>query len=692
MYKNKKISISIPAYNEGKYLEKVISKIPDYVDFIIVTNDASKDDSKEILDTLSKKYKKLYVINFEENRGVGASIMSSHKKGVELGADIIVTIAGDDQMDLGQAPKLINAVIDNKIDYAKGNRLSNIKSLKGMPLLRILGNAFFTLIFWIFTGNLNTTDPLNGYTALSVDAYKKLDLKRIGQRYDFETTMLLELIRLKMQICNIAMPSVYADEVSDINIVKDSFYIITKIISWKVSLWKSWHFFSPEKVFMFVAFFAGLTLVFLIPPFQSPDEDVHYLRAAAVSDGEIFCKNGMVSVRTKYSKFLDSMEVLRIAHNKEQKFSITNLINYTDPYELLGDKYVGRRSILCYEFPIGYIGSVTGVKIADNLGFNTKIGFYLARVFTLLLAIFIIYKAIKIIPFGKKILTSVSLFPMTLNQISTITYDAILIPSAFLYTALIFYLYKNKEMIKKQKIKYYLLLTLLLSIILLIKISYLPLILLLLLLTIDSEVKFLSRIKFPLYIGLSVLLLLIVQKSAFNQTAYIQSELTNTSYQIGFVIRNPTRVLELFYNSFATYGPMYFFSTLGVLGWFDTKIGNINYLLIVILSSMYIFSEYKPSLSKKVLSLMLIISLSVLFLIFISLFVIFTKPGILRIDGVQGRYFIPTLPILVMSVYGMIKNYLSLKEFKISYLTYIIGIIAIYVMTFTAVFERFYSK
>src|SRR5689334_3098233 len=112
MYKNKKISVSIPSYNEADFILDTLRDMPDFVDFMVVVNDASKDDTTEIVQEYAKKDKRVHLIDSKENRGIGGSVLAGHKKGEELGADILVVMAGDNQMDGNFLPALLDKIID----------------------------------------------------------------------------------------------------------------------------------------------------------------------------------------------------------------------------------------------------------------------------------------------------------------------------------------------------------------------------------------------------------------------------------------------------------------------------------------------------------------------------------------------------------------------------------------------------
>src|SRR5574342_748094 len=108
MYKEKKVFVVVPAYNEEKLISKVIETMPEYIDRIIVIDDASKDNTWEILQELSKRYpERLCTIKHAKNEGVGGAIVTGYKWCRENRADIAVVMAGDAQMDPADLPALL---------------------------------------------------------------------------------------------------------------------------------------------------------------------------------------------------------------------------------------------------------------------------------------------------------------------------------------------------------------------------------------------------------------------------------------------------------------------------------------------------------------------------------------------------------------------------------------------------------
>lgn len=96
-----KLSIIIPTYNEEGIIEEVIKDSDNYAkkivkDYeIIVLNDCSTDNTKNLLEKLKKKYKKLKTIHHKENTGYGGAILDLFKN---FKGDYVINLPGDNQI------------------------------------------------------------------------------------------------------------------------------------------------------------------------------------------------------------------------------------------------------------------------------------------------------------------------------------------------------------------------------------------------------------------------------------------------------------------------------------------------------------------------------------------------------------------------------------------------------------------
>jgi len=201
----------IPCYNVAPQIAGVISAMPDYVDQVVAVDDGSRDDTLKALEAASDK--RVALLRHEKNRGVGAAMRTGFARGAAVGADLLVKVDGDGQMDLAELAKLLDALVDDpRSGYAKGNRLFDQKALSKMPRLRLIGNFALTFLTKLASGYWYVVDPQNGYLAIRRTVWERLDPDRISDGYFFENDMLVCLNILDIPVTDVPIPARYGDE------------------------------------------------------------------------------------------------------------------------------------------------------------------------------------------------------------------------------------------------------------------------------------------------------------------------------------------------------------------------------------------------------------------------------------------------------------------------------------------------
>lgn len=238
MFKNKRIGVVVPAHNEEEFIAMVIGTMPDFVDKIYVVNDASKDKTIEIVLNKAMQNKKLVLINRDTNGGVGAAILSGHNRALQDGMDVLAVMAGDGQMDPAVLHNILDPVVAGKADYVKGDRLSRWEHRKEMPTLRTFGNFLLTWMTRIASGYWNISDPQDGFTAISVETLKKLDLDKIERGFAFENDMLVKLNVVGARVWDVQHQAIYRGQHSKIRYSK--FVLSTSWILLKDCIWRIW--------------------------------------------------------------------------------------------------------------------------------------------------------------------------------------------------------------------------------------------------------------------------------------------------------------------------------------------------------------------------------------------------------------------------------------------------------------------
>lgn len=216
MYKGLKIAAVVPAYNEAKLIGKTIETMPHYVDFIVVVNDCSTDDTSERARTSGDP--RVKVIDHVKNTGVGGAVLDGHVFAMELGADVNVVMAGDAQMDPAFLPDLLDPIADHGYEFTKANRFFSRNSFAGMPKVRILGSIILSFATKVASGYWNLFDPQNGYTATKTSTLRRLNFNSIARGYQFENDLLIWLNIANARARDVPVPAIYGEEISTLKI------------------------------------------------------------------------------------------------------------------------------------------------------------------------------------------------------------------------------------------------------------------------------------------------------------------------------------------------------------------------------------------------------------------------------------------------------------------------------------------
>jgi glycosyltransferase involved in cell wall biosynthesis len=191
MLEGKRVAVVVPAYDEERLVVETLRGIPGLVDRIYVVDDASRDGTGARAQGLGDS--RVEVIRHERNRGVGAAIASGYRRALEEEIDVTCVMAADNQMDGTELEGLAGPVARGEVEYTKANRLVSGEAWKVIPRTRYLGNAVLSLLTKIASGYWHVADSQAGYTALSLDALRRLDLDRLYPRYGFPNDMLVHL-------------------------------------------------------------------------------------------------------------------------------------------------------------------------------------------------------------------------------------------------------------------------------------------------------------------------------------------------------------------------------------------------------------------------------------------------------------------------------------------------------------------
>ena len=214
------IAVVIPCYRVESEIASVLESLPQFIKHIIVVDDASPDASSELVMKCAEGDQRIILLRHVYNQGVGGAMVTGFHKALELGAQIVVKIDGDDQMDVAYLPDLLAPLIQGQADYTKGNRFKDFQALQKMPLIRRMGNMILSFLTKAATGYWNLFDPTNGFVAINASILAQLPLDKIDHSYFFETSMLAYLYLLGAVVRDIPMSARYKGEVSNLSIRK----------------------------------------------------------------------------------------------------------------------------------------------------------------------------------------------------------------------------------------------------------------------------------------------------------------------------------------------------------------------------------------------------------------------------------------------------------------------------------------
>ena len=266
MYRDHSVAVVVPAYNEEKLIDRVLDTMPVFVDRVIVVNDASTDGTADALAAAQVRMGgRLRVIHHGKNSGVGAAIVTGYRLAIEEAQanDLVVVMAGDAQMDPADLPRLLMPLVKDQADYTKGNRLFTGQAWKIIPRHRYLGNAVLSLLTKIASGYWHVADSQSGYTAITIEALRVLQLERLYPRYGFPNHLLVELNNYDFRVRDVPIRPVYnVGEVSGIRLPK-----VVPTLSWllvKCYFWRMKEKYIIRDFHPLVFFLAlGLMLVSL---------------------------------------------------------------------------------------------------------------------------------------------------------------------------------------------------------------------------------------------------------------------------------------------------------------------------------------------------------------------------------------------------------------------------------------------
>jgi dolichol-phosphate mannosyltransferase len=212
-----KIAVIIPCYGVKTKILEVIAGLGQEVESIYVVDDACAEKPGDLV-RANVEDPRVRVLRHEQNGGVGAACMTGMMAAIADGADILVKIDGDGQMDTALIPILVKPILRGEADYAKGNRFFSPEFVQAMPMRRLIGNSGLSLLSKASSGYWAVVDPTNGFIAIHSSVFALLPHEKIARRFFFESDILFRLNLLRAAVVDVPMRAIYGDEKSNLSI------------------------------------------------------------------------------------------------------------------------------------------------------------------------------------------------------------------------------------------------------------------------------------------------------------------------------------------------------------------------------------------------------------------------------------------------------------------------------------------
>ncbi|MFB6164764.1 MAG: glycosyltransferase family 2 protein [Haloarculaceae archaeon] len=234
MYRNHTIGVVVPAYNEAGLVGDVVRTVPEYVDRVYVVDDGSTDETwaeiREAARDVNERQgrpetngnasfqRRIVPIQHERNRGVGGAIKTGYFRARDDRIDVTAVMGGDGQMPPDRLARLLDPIVEDRVDYAKGDRLYSAETAAEMPRHRVVGNRLLGLLTKLASGYWGIDDPQNGFTAISLSALDGIDLEHVYEFYGYCNDILVKLHLEGFRVADVPHAATYDEEESHIQL------------------------------------------------------------------------------------------------------------------------------------------------------------------------------------------------------------------------------------------------------------------------------------------------------------------------------------------------------------------------------------------------------------------------------------------------------------------------------------------
>lgn len=447
---------------------------------------------------------------------------------------------------------------------------------------------------------------------------------------------------------------------------------------------------SLEKIYPFAGLLLGLLSLFILPPLSAPDEISHYVSAYELSSHLIGAqatdRYGRVLLRPEdvWVEDLDASHVYEMGEDGTWKADVSvsgeNRViaqpleeaSYRQIHEIfengvsenlrhteLGATEADSLFPPVTTTPLAYLPQAIGIAAARLLGFGTLPLLYLGRICNLIFFVLMTTLAMRRLPFGKEVLFGVALLPMTIHLSASYSYDVMIMGCFFLLTAVCLDLASAQERVRKRDVA---LLAFLMAVAGPCKMVYAPLMGLCLLIPVVRFGNWKRWLISAAAVGLAFAFAMFFVNRQIIASYAVATEADSfvewaaePGYTLTLLIHQPQRLVKIFYQTILWQAQQYHLTMIGAsLGNLDPVL-DVPYVVVVTLSLCLLGLAFrKPGESLHFSGgqrvWIGVVCAGCAGLVMLSMLIAWTPLSARVINGVQGRYFLPFLPVLLLAL------------------------------------------
>jgi len=226
MTKVSRLSVIIPAHNEAQTIGPLVEAVRALGYDCIVIDDGSEDKTFEVASQAQG-----VVLRTGGKSGKGNALKIGFDYAIKNGYEALIAMDGDGQHSPSDIAAFVNCYQNSHADIVTGNRMQNPQ---GMPLVRLITNRFMSWLISFFC-HQNIPDTQCGYRLIKTKVLETIKLE--SSDFEIETEVLIKASKKKFKIASVGIQTIYRDEVSKIQPVRDTFRFIAYL--WRELLRKN---------------------------------------------------------------------------------------------------------------------------------------------------------------------------------------------------------------------------------------------------------------------------------------------------------------------------------------------------------------------------------------------------------------------------------------------------------------------